>query len=152
MARLAGVLLLSFTAGLPAFAGQSSASFQVSVRVPASATLSVVESAGGVEISAEDVARGYKQVAVRYRVTGTGRRGYLLQVAPRLGVVRRIEIGSSGTATATGDIPLEIHRPADGCLAAGCADEAALILRLVLDPDARPGSYPLPVRLAALPL
>lgn len=152
MARVAGVLLLSIAAALPAFAGQASASFTVSVRVLPSPTLSVIESASGVEISADDVARGHKQVAVRYRVTGTGLRGYLLQVAPKVGLVRRIEVGGPGTGTATGDIPLEIHRRADGCLAAGCVEEAALVLRLVLDPDARPGSYPLPVRLAALPL
>jgi hypothetical protein len=152
MLRAIGVLVLSFASALPALAGQSRASFVVSVRILPRAVLPVVEQAGRVELSADDVERGYKQVAVHYRVSGTGPRGYLLQVARRTGLARRIEVDGLGGGLALGDIPLEIHRPAEGCVAAACTDDFALVLHVVLDADARPGSYPLPVQLAALPL
>jgi hypothetical protein len=152
MARALGVLVLSLAAAPPAIAGQSRAGFAVSVRVPARATVTAVESPGALDISARDVERGYKEVATRYRVASTGARGYLLQLAPRIGLARRVEISGLGGEIVLGDTPLEIHRPADGSVEPGCADEFALALRVVLDPAARPGRYPMPVQLAALPL
>lgn len=152
MARALGVLLLLFVASLPATAGQDRASFKVSVRIPARALLASVGSAGGLEISPVDVAQGYKQVVVRYRVTGTGSRGYLLQIAPRIGLTRHVAVGGLGSEVLIGDSPVEIHRPAAGRLDAAYADDLVLSLRVVLEPEARPGRYPLPLELAALPL
>lgn len=152
MARALGVLVLSLAVALPAAAGQARASFAVSVQVPARASVTALESAGAFYISAEDVARGYKELATRYRVVSTGARGYLLQIAPRIGLARRVGISGLGGDIVLGDTPLEIHRPAAGCVERGCTDEFELALYVELDPATPPGRYPLPVQLAALPL
>jgi hypothetical protein len=152
MARAFGVLVLLFAVSLPAAAGQARASFPVSVRVPARASITAVESAGDVHVSAADIARGYKEFSTRYRVVSTGARGYLLQIAPRIGLARHIEVGGLGGEVVIGDSPVEIHRPAAGRRDAAGADDLVLALRVVLDPEARPGRYPLPLELAALPL
>ena len=151
MARALGVLVLSLAVALPA-AGQARASFVVSVRVPARASVTALESAVALYISAEDVARGYKELATRYRVISTGARGYLLQIAPRIGLARRVGISGLGGEIVLGDTPIEIHRPAAVCVDRGCTDEFELALYVELDPATPPGRYPLPVQLAALPL
>lgn len=152
MARVLGVLLLSFAAALPAAAGQETARFTVSVRVPARAAVTTVEPAAVLEVSAADVERGYAELAARYRVDSTGTRGYLLQVAPRVGLADRVEISGLGVDVVLADLPIEIYRSAAGCGTRGCTDELALRLRLLLNPAARPGRYPLPVQLDARPL
>lgn len=152
MARASGVLVLSLVLSLPAAAGEARASFAVSVRVPARAIVTAGESAGALHISAEDVARGYKEFASRYRVVSTGARGYLLQLAPRIGLARRVGIRGLGGEIVLGAAPLEIHRAATGCVDRGCTDEFEMALYVELDPATPPGRYPLPVQIEALPL
>jgi hypothetical protein len=131
----------------PALADQQQARFTVAVTVPARVTLEALEPSGSITLSAEDVARGYKDVSASYRVRHNDRRGYLLQIAPRVGLARQVEVRGLGADVVLRDDTIEIHRPGAEFL-----QDLALEFRLLLDAAAQPGVFPLPVRLAVTPL
>jgi len=97
MARCLGALGLAVLLAAPALADSTRARFRVTVSVPASATVSLLGQADALVVSEEDVARGFVVVPVRYRVTRNTRRGYLLQIAPRLGLAREVEVRGLGS-------------------------------------------------------
>ena len=123
------------------------ASFVVSATVPARATLQVLEQPRLVQISEQDVARGYKDVAAQYQVESNTVRGWLLRLAPRVGVAQQIEVqGLSSPVVLAGDV-VEVYRAR-----ASEPEGLALQYRLVLERGTLPGSYPLPIHVSAAPL
>jgi hypothetical protein len=147
MSRSIGTLLAATLLAAPAFADQSQARLQVSVSVPALAAVASVGSVDTLTLSVEDVARGYKDLRTRYRVTHNNPGGYLLRFAPRLGLAREVEVRGLGAAFVLRDVPVDVGQPA-----AARSRDVDLEFRVVLDGAARPGTYALPVQLAAVPL
>lgn len=148
MARCFGTLVLGGLLGglfaSPALADPTRARFRVTVSVPASATVSVVGQTDALVVSEEDAARGFVVVPVRYRVTHNTRRGYLLQIAPRLGLASQVDVRGLGSGVVLREQPIELHRTGTDRV-----DDLALELRVSLEPGVRPGRYALPVELIA---
>jgi hypothetical protein len=144
MGRSMAAVALAGLLAAPALAGEARATFRVSVAVPAQVRLEALEQPAQLMLSDADVARGYVDVPARYRVRHNDRRGYLLQLAPRTGLARRVEVRGLGQPVVVADDSVEVHRAPGGWL-----DELDLAFRVVLGPGVRPGTYPLPVHLAA---
>jgi hypothetical protein len=121
--------------------------FTVSVTVPVLAELSILDEPNPMLLSAEDVARGYKLVSARYRVSCNARRGYLIQFTPRLGLAHTIEIAGLGYNVIVQDEAVEVRRPP-----VATAEEVALHLRLLLEPAVAPGRHVLPLLVTTVPL
>ena len=147
MLRLLGaVLLASLVTGTPAH-GQQHTQFVVQATVPARVTLAAVEQPTRLSLTEDDVARGYKDVSARYRVASNGRRGWLLHLAPRLGVTARVEVRGLTAPLVLREESVEVYQPR-----AREPQHLALDYRFVLGPATRPGSYELPIHLSATPL
>lgn len=147
MSRSIGTMVVATLLAAPASAGQSQARLQVSASVPARTAVASIGSVDALTLSVEDVARGYKDLRTRYRVTHNDPRGCLLRFAPRLGLARQVEVRGLGAAFVLRDLPVDIAQPA-----AARTWEVDLEFRVVLDEAVRPGTYALPVHLAAVPL
>ena len=149
MARsLVALVLVALASGTAVGAGTQQASFIVEgVNVPAYATLHAVDQPARIHISAADVARGFKDVPARYLVQSNTAEGWLLRFAPRLGIATQVEVrGLPSQVVVQGDM-VEVYRPR-----APEPEGLALQYRFVLEPDAQPGSYDLPVHVSATPL
>ncbi len=146
MPRCLAAIGLAVLLAAPALADTARARFQVTATVPASAAVSVLGAADRLTVSDDDVAAGYVVVPVRYRVTHNTRDGYLLQIAPRLGLARQIEVRGLGGGIVLQGESVEVFR-------AGVdqVEDLALELRLSLESWVQPGRYPLPVQLFAVP-
>lgn len=144
---LGAVLLLALVAGAEARAGDQRATFTVSATVPERVMLEALEQPTRLVISAEDVRRGYKDVSARYAVSQNTERGWVLQLAPRIGITQQVEVRGLATDVVLRDQGVEVYRPAT----AG-REDISLDYRLVLDTDAEPGTYDMPVHVAATPL
>lgn len=145
-----GVFVLLFATSLvagSALADQGQARFTVSATVPARVVIEPLEPSDRITLSAQDVARGYKDVAASYRVRHNVRRGYLLQIAPRVGLARQVQVRGLGADVVMRDDTIEIHRPGAEFL-----QDLELQFRLLLDATVRPGVFQLPVQVAATPL
>jgi hypothetical protein len=119
----------------------------VAVTVPVRVVLEAIDQPSELTLSAEDVARGYKDVSARYRVRHNDRRGYLLQIAPRSGITSRIEVNGLGSEMELRDEALDVRRPG-----ATFEQELRLEFRFVLNAQVRPGTFALPVYVAAAPI
>ena len=140
-------LVLALATAAPAMAGEARASFTVSVVVPSRVTLTALDGATELEVSAADVERGYAEFDATYRVSHNDRRGYLLSLLPRRGLTREIEVQGLASALVMGDEPVELVQPGPPG-----SHEFALAFRFMLDPAVVPGRYPLPVLVDARPL
>lgn len=140
-------LLILVMAGNPVSAEQGRAQFAVAVTVPVRVVLEVIDQPAQLTLSAQDVARGYKDVSARYRVRHNDRHGYVLQIAPRTGVTSRIEVRGLGAEIALRDDVLDVRRPGEAF-----EQELTLEFRFVLDAAVRPGTFDLPVNVAAAPI
>ena len=147
MGRSLGVVALAALLAGPALADQAQTRFTVSAVVPRRVTLTVLEQPVQLMLSAEDIERGYKDVAARYQVRHNDPNGYLLHLAPRIGLTRHVEVRGLGAAIQLGDADLAVRQASVGRL-----HDFELAFRFVLDPSARPGSYALPVHVTAAPL
>ena len=147
MGRSMGVVALAVLLAGPAIADQAQTRFTVSAVVPKRVTLTVLEQPAQLTLSSEDIERGYKEVSARYRVQHNDPHGYLLHLAPRIGLTRHVEVRGLATDVELGDTDLAIRQASAGRLY-----EFELAFRFVLDPEARPGSYALPVHVTAAPL
>jgi len=144
---LGGVLLLAMVAGAGARADSREAQFLVRATVPARANLAAVEQPTHLSVSEADLARGYMDVPARYVVESNTREGWLLRLSPRLGITRHVEVrGLSATLVVQGD-EVEVYRP----WTRG-AEHIEVDYRFVLAPDVEPGTYELPIHVAATPL
>lgn len=130
-----------------ALAGNDECTFTVSATVPAQTRLTILEEPSSLLLSSSDVARGYKDVAARYRISSNATAGYLLRLVPRFGVARRIEVHGLSGRVAVEDETVEIHqRPDDR------SQEITLRLRFLLDASVPPGRYGLPLLVTTAPL
>ena len=144
---LGAVLLLALVAGASARADTEQAQFVVQATVSARATIEAVEQPTHLTVSAEDVARGYKDVSARYAVESNTVRGWLLRLSPRIGVTRHVEVrGLYRTVVLQGE-SVEIYQSR-----APEPRDLELDYRFVLSPNVEPGSYELPVYVSATPL
>jgi len=144
---LGAVLLLALVAGTSARADTEQANFAVTATVRETVTLAVVARSAQLFVSDADVRRGYKDVSARYVIESNAGRGYLLRLAPRLGLAERVEVAGLASALVLRDHDVEIYRPR-----ASHSRNLVLDYRVVLAADALPGSYELPVYVAATPL
>ena len=147
MGRSMGVVALAALLSGPAFADQARARFTVSAIVSKHVTLTVVEQPSQLTLSVDDIERGYKDVSARYQVRHNDPNGYLLQLVPRIGVTRHVEVHGLG-----GDVVLAGADLAIRQVSASRVHDVELSFRFVLDPELPPGHYALPVHVTAAPL
>jgi len=140
-------LILASLCASPVSAEQSQARFSVGVTVPKHATLEVIEQPAELSLTAQDIARGYKDVITRYLVRHNDRHGYLLQIAPHVGVAQRIEVRGLGADVILRDDVVDIHRAGETFV-----QDLALEFHIVLDASSRPGTIALPVHVAVTTL
>jgi len=143
MKRLAEVLLLLAAVPCVAAAGETRASFLVSATVLARASLETVSQPAMLEVSGDDVARGYLDVAAAYRVSSNDPSGYMVRLAPRTGLTRSVEVAGLATSIVMTDQVVEVIQPA-----ARRPQRLDLRFRLVLDANAVPGTYAMPVQVS----
>jgi hypothetical protein len=144
--RIAAALVTAALAS-PAFADPASAEISVGIRVQPSVELDVLEQPAAITVTRADVALGYKDIPVRYRVRHNDRRGYRLRIEPYTGFARRMELrGLDGTR----DVPpqgIELQRQG-----APFEQELVFEFRLLLDASSVAGTYEWPLRVAAATL
>jgi hypothetical protein len=140
------VLLLALMAGAAARADTEQARFAVTATIRERVAVAVATQPVRLSVSDADIRRGYKDISARYLVDSNAGRGYLLRLAPRLGLAERIEVAGLATPIVLRGDEVEIYRPQ-------AAHERELVLdyRIVLAADVQPGSYELPVHVAASP-
>jgi len=147
MKRLAEVLLLLAAVPSVAAAGETRASFLVSATVLARASLETVSQPAMLEVSGDDVARGYLDVAAAYRVSSNDPSGYMVRLAPRTGLTRSVEVAGLATSIVMTDQVVEVIQPA-----ARRPQRLDLRFRLVLAENAVPGTYAMPVQVSVATL
>jgi hypothetical protein len=148
MARsFVALVLATVAAGAAVGAESRQANFIVTVSVPARATLQAIEQPARLHISAEDVVRGFKDVSARYIVESNTADGWLLRFAPRLGVATQVEVQGLQSQVVVHADTVEVYRAR-----ARAPERLTLEYRFVLEPDAQPGSYELPIHVSATPL
>ena len=145
--RLTIAALVLAMASCPASGEQGRAQFTVAVTVPVRVVLEVIEQPTELTLSAEDVARGYKEVSARYRISHNDRNGYLLRIAPRSDLARYIEVRGLGANVVLSDDGVDIAQPGDDF-----QQELALTFHFELSEASHPGTFDLPVSLDAIPL
>lgn len=145
--KLALALALSLPAVHGAHADSEQARFTVAATVRERVTVAVAMQSPRLSVSDADIRRGYKDISARYRVDSNAGRGYLLRLAPRLGLAERIEVAGLAQPIVLRGDEVEIYRPR-----AAHQPELVLDYRIVLAADVQPGSYELPVHVAASPL
>ena len=144
---LGAVLLLALVAGVSARADDERATFFVSATVPARVTIEAVEHSARLVITDDDVLAGHKDVSVRYSVSQNTERGWMLQLSPRIGITQQVKVRGLSAEVVLRDETVEVYRPAT----AG-REDISLDYRLMLDADAEPGTYDMPVHVSATPL
>lgn len=149
-ARVLAFALAAFLVpALPVHAGSVSASLSISVVVPARAVLSVESEPTGLQITEADVARGYVEApgASLVRVRTNSPAGWLLEFQPLEGPYRALEVTGLGSTAQVGATGGWLAQPYAGRMLV----TASLGYRFFLSSDARPGLYPWPVGLTAIP-
>ena len=141
------VCLLGFAVVEPVNAAVQTTSFGVTVRVVARTRLEVLDAPASIQVSTEDLARGYKDVDARYRVHVSRMTPYVLKLAPRVGLAEAVQVAGLGAAVMLGSDEIEVLRPA-----AASASDLNLRLRLLLRPGLPAGAYELPLQLSVSPL
>jgi hypothetical protein len=147
VAAVGSVLITLYPVG----AGESIARFTVGVFVRPIATLDVRNAPPSIDVSSNDVARGYVDVArpTQLDVQSNSSSGYVLNVLPRTnlfaqvqvsGLDSRVELGSDGGAVVQRWNQNERHK------------SLSLTYRFVLQEGVQPGNYPWPVQLNITPL
>ena len=139
-------LFLAAALSNPASAGQEQVSFTVGVTVPVRVSLEIVEEPE-LTLTDEDVARGYKDVSAQYVVRHNDRNGYLIELKPRGDVAQRVEIRGLGVDVVVRRAIVDVHQPGDAF-----QQDLSLQFHCVLDASSRPGTFELPVAIAATPL
>ena len=131
---------------VPVYADSASATMAISVQVIGRTLLTVAQRPSSVEVTQSDVQRGYIDVpaAVAFQVRSNAREGYSLQFEPVSGPFAQAKVTwENSTAVVGSDGSWLTHGYQQGTTA------GRLDVRLVLAPDATPGSYSWPVSFAA---
>ena len=131
-------------------AGSINGPLSVGATVPLVAAMQMHFQPASIDITTEDIARGYVDVsaATRFSVATTSREGYMVDFVPTTSMFAAYRITSR---------VLEGQLPADGgtLVARGRPRRdanAELSYRFVLGPQARPGRYPFPLHIVVRPL
>jgi hypothetical protein len=148
MRRCAFAALMMVSA-MPAAAvgGEARAQFTVTARVTARASIDSVAQPTQFTVSAGDVDRGYVDLAAIYRVSSNDPAGYVVRLAPRVGLTRAIEVTGLASPVVVRDDVVDVSQPA-----ALRPLDLRLSFRLLLDEAAVPGTYSWPVQLQAYTL
>jgi len=145
--KITAFLLLTVIVSIaPASAASTSAQLSISVQVVARTILTVDSQPAALEVTATDVARGYVEVpqAVMFHVKSNAINGYTVQFDPMSYPFSRADINWGNTMATVGADGTWLRQPYQQGTTAG-----SLNVHLTLAPDATPGSYSWPVRLAA---
>jgi hypothetical protein len=140
------VLLIATTPPL-AGGGDLRTQFSVTATVSPRASVEPLSQPALLSISADDVERGYVDVAAAYRVSSNDPSGYMVRLAPRIGLTRSVEVAGLSTSIVVTDQVVEVVQPA-----ARRPQRLDLRFRLVLDANAVPGTYAMPVQLSVATL
>jgi len=124
------------------WADEARTAFSVSATVLPHASVIATNGAAHVTVTAADLARGFLDVDRSYRLRSNSARGLLLQLYPRVGLTRQIDVSGLPSPLTLSDTNVEVLRPAN--------EELHLRFRLWLQPLATPGDYLLPLHLAAV--
>ena len=145
---IAILVLIAAAPVSPALAGSASATLQVSVTVQARALLHVESAPAGLLLTESDVQRGYVDLpdASRISVRTNSSTGYLLAFEIAGGPIAEVRVRGLGAETYISSMGGWVAQPYTGAVTS-----AELSYRLVLSKNARPGEYPWPVTLSALP-
>jgi hypothetical protein len=142
--------LLCLCASAALNAGETRATLSVAVTVPPVSRLEIVSQASTVQITAQDLQRGYVDLSqpMLLNVYSNAREGYALEVLPLSPLIKAIAVhglGSDADLGAQGGRIVERwERPE--------ATTLSLTFRLALAPGAMPGIYPWPLHLAIGPV
>ena len=147
---LALALAVALVPALSARAGSVSASLAVTVVVPPRAVLSVESEPSSLRITEEDVAQGYVDVsnASRIQIRTNTPGGWLVEFQFAQGPYRSIEVTGLSAPSQVNASGGWVAQPYPGTTRPVSLD---LGYRFFLSADARPGVYPWPVALAAMP-
>ena len=148
MRKSRAVILLTVTALLascPLYSA-SSAEMRVSVQVIARTILTVDSQPASVEISSADVTRGYVDLppSIAFHVRSNARSGYSLQFEPMAGPFTRADVNWGTNSASVGAETSWVAQPYQHGTTVG-----TMSVRLVLSPQASPGTYSWPVVLGA---
>lgn len=144
-----GAIAIAMVAAGPVPAQTRGGTFAVSAIVIPSTRVDVLWAASVLEVTPDDVIRGYVDVrdAARLRVTSTSRAGFRVDVHPRIPLFRAIEVRVDGLRARIG--------PDGGTLVAagrsGRQVPARIDYRFELAAGVAPGRYPWPVALQVSP-
>ena len=141
------VVLLVATTPLAAGAGELRTQFSVTATVSPRASVEPLSQPAQLSISQVDVERGYVDVAAAYRVSSNDPSGYMVRLAPRIGLTRSVEVAGLSSPIVMTDQVVEVVQPA-----ARRPQRLDLRFRLVLDESAVPGTYAMPVQLSVATL
>ena len=141
------VVLLVATTPLAAGAGDTRTQFSVTATVSPRASVEPLSQPAQLSISQVDVERGYVDVAAAYRVSSNDPSGYMVRLAPRIGLTRSVEVAGLSSPIVMTDQVVEVVQPA-----ARRPQRLDLRFRLVLDESAVPGTYAMPVQLSVATL
>lgn len=130
-----------------ALGGEARAQFAVTAYVTARASIESVAEPTQFLVSTSDLERGYVDLSATYRVSSNDPAGYVVRLAPRVGLTRAIEVTGLATPVVVRDDVVDVSQPA-----ALQPRELRLGFRLVLDEGAVPGTYSWPVQLQAYAL
>lgn len=145
------LLMLSLVAGAlaPWTAAQpesTTASFTVSARVAPRAAIQSLAGEDRLAVTGADLARGEVEVELAYRATSNDPRGFVLEVAPRLGFADAVVIELAGAQAVLTDTQLEF--PQRDCVRC----ELRIRYRVRLREGLAAGEYPLPWQVSARPI
>ena len=132
-----------------AHADTRGAMLTVSAFVVPSTKIEVVSAATTLDVTADDVKRGYVEVrdAARLRITSTSREGFRVDVHPRVPMFRSVEITLDGMRASIGRDGGALSAPGRR----GRNQLARVDYRFELAEGVVPGRYPWPVALQARP-
>jgi len=139
-------LLAAIAIATPVLAGSSSGTLGVSVQVVARTILTVDSQPASVDVTANDVARGYVDLpqSVLFHVRSNASNGYTVQFEPVSYPFNRADVSWGTTAATVGSDGAWLTEPYQQGTQAG-----TLNVRLSLAPGTQPGTYTWPVRFDA---
>ena len=140
------VLIGAFVAASPLAAASKTASLTVSVEVIARTIVTVDSQPASVDVSANDIARGYVELpnSVLFHVRSNASNGYVIQFQPVMGPFSRADVTLGSAQAAVGTDGAWLSQPYQQGTATG-----SFSVRLMLAPGTQPGSYAWPVRFDA---
>ena len=106
------VVLLVATTPLAAGAGELRTQFSVTATVSPRASVEPLSQPAQLSISKVDVERGYVDVAAAYRVSSNDPSGYMVRLAPRIGLTRSVEVAGLSSPIVMTDQVVEVVQPA----------------------------------------